>query len=57
MDISSVLKEVIYAFQDKRIVMLIAHICGLKKITLGNDLYAGGIVVNEKGWLFKILYR
>ena len=38
-----VLEEIIYAFQDSRIVSLIGEICGLKDILPDDNLYAGGI--------------
>lgn len=37
------LEEIIYAFQDTRIVALISKICGLKDIFPDENLYAGGI--------------
>ena len=37
------LEEIIYAFQDSRIVALIAEICSLKNIVPDENLYAGGI--------------
>jgi len=38
-----VLEEIIYAFQDKRIVEIIRKICGLEEIYPDENLYAGGI--------------
>lgn len=38
-----ILEEIIYAFQDDRIVELIGEICQLKNIYPDNYLYAGGI--------------
>jgi len=37
------LEEIIYAFQDKKIVALISEICGLTDILPDENLYAGGI--------------
>ena len=37
------LEEIIYAFQDKRIVALVQDICGLRDIEPDENLYAGGI--------------
>lgn len=37
------LEEIIYAFQDKKIVDLVSEICGLKNIVPDDNLYAGGI--------------
>lgn len=37
------LEEIIYAFQDDRIVGLVAEICGLKGTLPDDNLYAGGI--------------
>ena len=37
------LEEIIYSFQDVRIVELIGKICGLKSIFPDDNLYAGGI--------------
>ena len=42
------LEEVIYAFQDQRIVSLIADICGLKNIYPDEKLYAGGLSMMQK---------
>ncbi|WP_417351921.1 2OG-Fe(II) oxygenase [Flavobacterium alkalisoli] len=38
-----VLEEIIYAFQDSKIVKLVSEICGLKDILPDDNLYAGGI--------------
>ncbi|MFD2564609.1 2OG-Fe(II) oxygenase [Aquimarina rubra] len=43
------LEEVIYAFQDKRIVDLIARICSYRNVKPDEDLYAGGISMMGKG--------
>lgn len=37
------LEEIIYAFQDEKIVALVADICGLKDVIPDENLYAGGI--------------
>lgn len=37
------LEEIIYAFQDKKVVDLIADICEIKDIVPDDNLYAGGI--------------
>ena len=38
-----ILEEIIYAFQDSKIVKLVSEICGLKDILPDDNLYAGGI--------------
>lgn len=43
------LEEVVYAFQDERVVDLIAQITGLKGLEPDVDLYAGGISTMSKG--------
>ncbi|SEM18672.1 Proline 4-hydroxylase (includes Rps23 Pro-64 3,4-dihydroxylase Tpa1), contains SM-20 domain [Aquimarina amphilecti] len=43
------LEEIIYAFQDKRIVDLIAEICGYSNVKPDDKLYAGGISMMGKG--------
>lgn len=43
-----ILEEVIYAFQDFRIVSLIGEICDLKKISADEKLYAGGLSLMAK---------
>ncbi|MCG2610999.1 2OG-Fe(II) oxygenase [Flavobacterium sp. SM15] len=37
------LEEVIYAFQDKRIVKLVGEICGIEQTLPDDNLYAGGL--------------
>lgn len=37
------LEEIIYAFQDERIVKLVGEICGIKEAIPDENLYAGGI--------------
>jgi Rps23 Pro-64 3,4-dihydroxylase Tpa1-like proline 4-hydroxylase len=37
------LEEIIYAFQDQRVVELVSEICGIKNIVPDENLYAGGI--------------
>ena len=43
------LEEVIYAFQDEKIVKLVGEICGIKQISADEKLYAGGLSLMEKG--------
>ena len=43
------LEEVIYAFQQEKIVALISEICGLQKVTADKKLYAGGLSLMKKG--------
>ena len=43
------LEEVIYAFQDKRIVNLVQQITGLEELEPDEQLYAGGISMMAKG--------
>lgn len=43
------LEEVIYAFQDERIVKLISNICGLENVSPDEKLYAGGLSLMKKG--------
>lgn len=43
------LEETIYAFQDERVVQLIADICNYKEIQADENLYAGGISMMGKG--------
>lgn len=38
-----ILEEIIYAFQDQRIVDIIGEICGIKEMIPDDNLYAGGI--------------
>ncbi len=42
------LEEVIYAFQDKRIVDLIAEVCGIESLYPDDSLYAGGLSLMSK---------
>ncbi|WP_136666869.1 2OG-Fe(II) oxygenase [Flavobacterium sp. H122] len=44
----ALLEEIIYAFQDIRVVRLIEEICGLKDIFPDDNLYAGGLSLMEK---------
>jgi len=46
---SPVLEEIIYAFQDERIVKLVGEICGIKNPLPDDNLYAGGISAMGKG--------
>ena len=43
------LEEIIYAFQDERIVKLVGEICGIKNPLPDDNLYAGGISAMGKG--------
>lgn len=43
------LEEVIYAFQDHKIVGIISEICNLSTIYPDENLYAGGLSLMEKG--------
>jgi len=45
----AILEEVIYAFQDKRIVKIIKEICSLRSIFPDEHLYAGGLSMMKKG--------
>lgn len=48
----SILEEIIYAFQDERIVNLIAEICEIKQPIPDSSLYAGGLsMMGEKQFL------
>lgn len=42
------LEKVIYAFQDEKVVKLVAEICGLENIYADNTLYAGGLSLMAK---------
>ncbi|HPF11875.1 MAG TPA: 2OG-Fe(II) oxygenase [Flavobacteriaceae bacterium] len=42
------LEEAIYAFQDKRIVVLVGEICGIEGLEPDENLYAGGISLMAK---------
>ncbi|NVE95691.1 2OG-Fe(II) oxygenase [Altererythrobacter lutimaris] len=44
-----VLEEIVYAFQDQRIVDLVAKITGLEAMEPDSELYAGGISAMRKG--------
>jgi len=44
----SILEEIIYAFQDRRIVNLIGEICGIEEIIPDEHLYNGGISMMAK---------
>jgi Rps23 Pro-64 3,4-dihydroxylase Tpa1-like proline 4-hydroxylase len=43
-----ILEEIIYAFQDKRIVKLVGEICNINEIFPDENLYAGGISMMGK---------
>ncbi|SHM78994.1 2OG-Fe(II) oxygenase [Polaribacter sp. KT 15] len=42
------LEEIVYSFQDKRVVKLVGKICELKDIEGDENLYAGGLSLMEK---------
>lgn len=42
------LEEVIYAFQDERIVDLVSNICGIEQVFPDTNLYAGGLSLMKK---------
>ena len=44
----ALLEEVIYAFQDKRVIQIVSEICGLEKLYGDENLYAGGLSLMEK---------
>ncbi|WP_018616003.1 2OG-Fe(II) oxygenase [Segetibacter koreensis] len=43
------LEEIVYAFQDERIVKIVEEITGIKQMTPDEHLYAGGISLMAKG--------
>lgn len=43
-----ILEEVLYAFQDPKVVQLVAEICGLQNIFPDDKLYAGGLSLMEQ---------
>jgi len=43
------LEEVLYSFQDERVVKLISEICNLKSLSPDEHLYAGGLSIMPKG--------
>jgi len=45
---NAILEEIIYAFQDKRVVNSIEKICGMKSIFPDEHLYAGGLSLMKK---------
>lgn len=45
---SPFLEEVIYAFQDERVVQLISEICGIQQLLPDENLYAGGLSLMAK---------
>lgn len=45
---NALLEEVIYAFQDRKVVEIIAEICDLSSIYPDEHLYAGGLSLMEK---------
>ena len=44
----SLLEDLIYAFQDEKVIQLISEICGLKKVYGDENLYAGGLSLMGK---------
>jgi Rps23 Pro-64 3,4-dihydroxylase Tpa1-like proline 4-hydroxylase len=44
----ALLEEVIYAFQDDKVIQLISDICGLEEVYGDENLYAGGLSLMEK---------
>lgn len=53
----TLLEEIIYAFQDERIVRLISEITELQHIFPDEKLYAGGISLMKKKSVFKSAFR
>lgn len=47
--VHSILEEIIYAFQDQRVVSLISEITGLQQLLPDAELYAGGISLMDEG--------
>ena len=46
---NKILSDLIYAFQDKKIVNLITNLVGFKKLFPDSSLYAGGLSLMNKG--------
>ena len=44
----SLLEDLIYAFQDEKVIQLISEICGLKEVYGDENLYAGGLSLMGK---------
>ncbi|WP_088323281.1 2OG-Fe(II) oxygenase [Polaribacter tangerinus] len=44
----AILEEVTYAFQDKKVVNLVADICGVEEVFADENLYAGGLSLMGK---------
>lgn len=44
-----ILEEVIYAFQDEKIVKLVGEICEIQEISADEQLYAGGLSLMKEG--------
>ena len=44
---SPIIEEVIYSFQDERVVKIIGKICNLYDLYADSNLYAGGISTME----------
>jgi Rps23 Pro-64 3,4-dihydroxylase Tpa1-like proline 4-hydroxylase len=47
-DYDSLLEDVIYAFQDEKVIQLVSEICDLEDISGDENLYAGGLSLMEK---------
>ncbi|GAB4369419.1 MAG: hypothetical protein Kow00121_09330 [Elainellaceae cyanobacterium] len=47
--VNSILGEIIYAFQDQRIVSIVSEITGLPQLIPDAELYAGGISLMDEG--------
>lgn len=45
---NALLEEVIYAFQDDKVVQLISEICGIESLIPDENLYAGGLSLMKK---------
>lgn len=48
-NVNPILKEIIYAFQDSRVVSLVSEITGLRALVPDEHLYAGGISLMDYG--------
>ena len=44
----SLLEDLIYAFQDEKVIRIISEICGLEEVYGDENLYAGGLSLMEK---------
>ena len=52
-----ILEELIYAFQDERVVNLIKDVCEISDLQPDENLYAGGIVFYETLSVLKPTFR